>query len=146
MRRVLLLALLVLLPACARRGDPVRGLLDAAAKDAEGRDASALAARLTSDFRAAGGEGRAETEQMLKGLFFGYESLSVTLSDVTIERSPEVARVTFRADLAGTPRGGGLAAILPRSATYRFDFRVVREGENWKVAEAAWRPLSGDGS
>lgn len=144
MRRAAFLVLL-LLAGCARRGDPVRGLLDDTAKAAEKRDASALVSHLTADFRADDGQDRAQVEQTVRGILAGYESLGVKLSEVTIERSPEAARVAFRADLSGAPRGAGLAAILPRSGAWRFDLRVVKERDEWKIASAGWRPLERGG-
>jgi hypothetical protein len=144
MRRALLVVLL-LATACARRGDPVRSLLDDAVKDAEKKDAESLASRLATDFSAADGEDRAAMELTLRRFFFAYQSVGVKLTDVTIERSPDAAQVAFRADISGAPREGGLASLLPRSASYRFDLRLVREGDRWKVSQAAWRPLSGDG-
>lgn len=143
MRRLLALALLLLLGACAKKGDPVRELIDASVADAEARDADALAARLTQDFRAADGEDRAAMAQTIQRLLFAYERLDVDVTDVTIERAPQVAQVAFRASLSGAPRGGGLEAILPRSGSWRFELRVVEEEGTWKIAQASWRPLEG---
>jgi hypothetical protein len=124
---------------CGGKGDPARETLDRIAKAARERSASTVAEQLSGDYRDATGNGRADVEQMLRGYFAAYEIVDVTLSDVAIERGEGAARARFRADLSGQPRQG-VAGILPSSASYRFDLRLVPEGSRWKVAWASWQP------
>ena len=36
-----------------------------------------------------------------------------------------------------------LAEILPEAASvYRFDLRLVKESDGWRVTRAAWRPIT----
>lgn len=127
--------------ACGEKGDPVRQTLDQVVAAAQERDAEAVAQHLAPDFQAADGSGRADAQATLRRYLAAYEQLSVRLSDVTIERGPSAARVTFRADVSGTPRKiGGLEGFLPRSSAYRFELRLVPEGERWKIAWASWEP------
>ena len=135
-------ALLALLAAlgCRTEGDPVREALDRVAGSADERDVAGVAAHLAADYRDAAGNGRSDVEQTLRGYFAAYESLEVTLRDVSIERAEGAARARFRADLSGRARQetGGLAGLLPSSASYRFDVRLVPEGSQWKIAWASW--------
>lgn len=125
--------------ACGPRKDPARAALDRVVAGAEGRDASDIVACLTADYTDAEHASPAEVELTLKRYLLAYESLSVSLSDVQIDGGPTRARATFRASLAGTPRAvGGLDAILPRSSAYRFDVLLVKEGDRFKIAKAAW--------
>jgi hypothetical protein len=124
---------------CRGGGDPARETLDRVAKAADARDAAGVAAELAADYRDASGSGRAEIEQTLRGYFAAYEIVQVRLSDVVIERAEGAARARFRADLSAQPRrGSGLAGLLPSSASYRFDVRLVPDGSNWKIVWASW--------
>jgi len=127
--------------ACREKADPVRRTLDRLVQAAEKRDAQTIAEHLAGDFQAADGSGRADAQATLLRYLAAYEDLNVRLSDITIERGESAARVTFRADLAGKPRQiGGLEGYLPRSSAYRFELRLVPEGERWNIAWASWEP------
>ena len=128
---------------CGATGDPVRETLDCIVRGAHDRDASAVMRRLAPDFQAADGSGRAETETLLRRYFAAYTKLDVSLQDVVIERAENAARVRFRAVMSGQPAQiGGLAGLLPSSATYDFDVRMSRDGSGWTVAWASWTPVS----
>jgi hypothetical protein len=131
------------LAACDRSGDPVRDTLDRVAQAARARDAKAVRAQLSADYRDAAGNGPAEAEGTLRGYFAAYEILDVRLTDVTIERAEGAARARFRADLSGQPRreAAGLAGLLPSASSYRFDVRLVPDGARWKIAWASWEPV-----
>ncbi|MEO6326603.1 MAG: nuclear transport factor 2 family protein [Thermoanaerobaculia bacterium] len=143
-RRRWLLVPLVLLaaslaPACRGKSDPVKALLGRVEAAAEKRDADGIAAELADEFQASDGESRAELLAGLRRLMAGYDSLSVSVSDLTAERGTGLAHVTFRAALAGTPRAlGGAEAFLPRAATYRFDLRLVERDGRYRITKAAW--------
>jgi len=118
-QRFLAVAALALLVAtvvgCGEKSDPVRQALDRLVAAAKERDA---------------------------GKFV--ESLDVRISDVSIERAADAARVRFRADLSGKPRSiGGLVGLLPATSAYRFDLRLSPgEGGRWLVTWAAWENAS----
>ena len=131
--------------SCGRGGDPARETLDRVARGANARDAGAVAAELAADYRDESGNGRSEIERTLRGYFAAYEIVQVRLSDVVIERAEGAARARFRADLSAQPRqGSGIAGLLPSSASYRFDVRLVPEGSKWKIAWASWQPAGGN--
>ena len=130
--------------ACRRESDPVRATLDRVVKAAQSRDAQAVVENLTGDYRDAEGQASADVAATLRRIFAAYEIIDVRLSDVEIDRSPEAARATFRADFAGQPRKlGGLDRLFPSASTYRFDVRLVPEGNRWKVAWASWEVVGG---
>jgi hypothetical protein len=133
----------VLAIGCEKAGDPVRATLDRIVKAAHDRDAPAVMSLLTSDFQAADGSARAETEELLRRTFAAYSILNVTLRDVQVERAENAARVRFRAEMSGQPlKIGGLGGLLPSSASYDFDLRMAPDGKAWKVAWAQWTPAS----
>jgi len=138
-RAILLSSLLV---ACGPKGDPARQALDAVVKGAEGRDADDVLKRIAADYKDDEGSGRVEVEGLLKRYLAAYDSLSIRLSDVTIEPGASARRATFVAHLSGTPRKlGGLEGFLPRSAAYRFEVRLAPENGVWKIYKASWRQL-----
>jgi hypothetical protein len=119
----------------------VQALLDDMAGAAEARDASGVVDRLAGDFQGTGGMRRAEAAAMLKRYFAGYESVGVKVYDVQAEGRE---RLRLRVDFTGRPKQmGGLAGLLPSSATYRFDLELASEGERLVVSRGsweAWRP------
>ena len=142
-KRVAAALLLAAAAGCRRQADPVRETLEEIARAARGRDAAAVTARLSADYRDAAGNGRADIEQLLRGYFAAYEIVDVRIGEVAIERAEGAARVRFRADLSGQPKqASALAGLLPSSVSYDFDVRLAPEGGAWKVAWADWRSVS----
>ena len=127
--------------SCSRSADPVRESLDAIVKAANARDTDALFDRVAANFEAADGSGLADAKANVGRYFAAYEILDVSIRDVQIERGEGAARVRLRAVMSGQPRKiGGLEGIIPSSASYDFDLRLVADGGKWKVAWAQWNP------
>ena len=132
---------LVVCSACGPSGDPVRGSLDAMVKAANARDAGELFDHVAASFEAADGSSLADAKSNVGRCFAAYEILDVSISDVRIERGEGAARVRLRAQMSGQPRKiGGLEGIIPSSAAYDFDLRLVAEEGKWRVAWAQWNP------
>ena len=150
MRRIrgtILLGLLAILAGCGGGGDPVRDSLDTIVKAAGARDANALFEHVAPEFQAADGSGFADAKATVDRYLAAYETLNVSIRDVRIERSEGAARVRLRAEMSGQPRKiGGLDGLVPSSASYDFDLRLVQQGGAWKVAWAQWNPTSASGS
>jgi hypothetical protein len=139
-----LAALVATVLGCGEKSDPVRQALDRLVAAAKEREAGDFVQSLAPDFRADDGTGRADAEATLRRYFAAYESLDVRMSDVSIERAADAARVRFRADLSGKPRSiGGLEGLLPATSAYRFDLRLSPgEGGRWLVTWASWENAS----
>lgn len=135
---------LALAAACGPKSDPVRQTIDGIVEGAQDREAGAIMERLSPDFQAADGSGRADAETTLRRYLAAYEKLDVRISDLTVERAAGAARARFRADLSGSPRRiGGLDGILPQSSAYLFDIRLApAEGGRWHVTWASWELAS----
>ncbi|HTO86797.1 MAG TPA: hypothetical protein VMR54_04620 [Thermoanaerobaculia bacterium] len=133
----------VALAGCRERADPVRETLDRIVRSTRDRDPKGVAAQLTADYRDAAGNGVSDVEGMLRGYFAAYQSVEVTLNDLSIERSEGAARARFRVDLSGKPReSSGLVGLVPSAESYRFDVRLTPDDAGWKVAWAAWEPVA----
>lgn len=109
---------------------------------AEKRDADGVMSHLGEDFRDAEGGGKADVAALVRRYFAAYERLSLTLSDLAIERGSASALAKFKVRMAGRPRAvGGLDAILPRSSRWSFDVRLEAGPGGWKITSASWAQL-----
>ena len=140
------LAAALLLASCGRgSGDPVTDCLKGAVAAAEKRDADAVMSRLADDFQGAEGGTKADAAALVRRSLAAYESLSLTLSDVAIERGAAAAQAKFKVRMSGRPRAvGGLDGLLPRSSRWSFDVRLESGKGGWRIASAAWSRLEGD--
>jgi hypothetical protein len=137
--RLLIFALLAVLPACRKPADPLTSAVNFLVVSANRRDRDAILRKVAPDFQAEDGSSRAEIDSRLRQIFAAYDTLQVVLSGLTIERGNEVALARFRLVLSGSPtRLGGLDSLLPRSSTYRFELRLTPDGGDWRVAWARW--------
>ena len=144
MRAILSCLLLGIAIACGDQTDPVKTSIDRVVAAAEKRDAAAVLRQLAESFQSAEGAGRADVEAQLRRYFAAYENLDVEISELSIERAERAARATFRADLSGKVRKiGGLEGILPSASAWRFEVRLVPEGDGWKIAWVSYQPAEG---
>ena len=100
--------------------------------------------RVAEGFRDAEGGGKADAAALVRRSLAAYESLSLTLSDVAIERGPAAAQAKFKVRMSGRPRAvGGLDGLLPRSSNWSFDVRLEAGTGGWKITWASWTRLEG---
>ena len=141
MRRVVAGSLVVaVLLACSRTPrDPVQEAVAGAVKAAEKRDADSVAAFLAPGFRDAAGGDREEAAATVHRYLAAYERLSLTVSDLVVERGAASGQARFTVSMSGTPRAiGGLEGWLPRTSRWRFDLRLEPAEGGWKITHAAW--------
>jgi hypothetical protein len=149
-RRAFVLAMAPIAPflliifTCACRGprDPIMKLLERMERAAEKRDASALIAHLSPDFRGPQASTRADAEALLKRYLAAYETVRLEIYEVVVQRADSTAALRFRVDFVGQAlQFGGLSSFLPPSAMYRFKMDLARAGDEWKVTGAEWEDL-----
>lgn len=135
-------AALVALVACGRSGDPAADAVRDLARSAGRRDAGAIVARLAPDFAGPSGETPADVEAELRRLFAAYSSVDVEIEGLALERDPEFTLARFTAAFRGSVRRlGGMEALLPASARYRFELRLADAGGTFRVAHAFWEEI-----
>jgi hypothetical protein len=140
-RRSVAVALLVaLLFACSRGPrDPVRAAVAGAVKAAEKRDADAVVAFLAPGFRDAAGGDRDEAASTVRRYLAAYERLSLTVSNLVVERGAASGQASFTVAMSGVPRAAlGLEGWLPRTSRRRFDLRLEPAEGGWTITHAAW--------
>jgi len=119
--------------------DPVGAAVDGAVTAAEKKDADAVIRFLAPGFRDANGGDRDEAAATVRRTLAAYEHLSLTVSNLVVERGPSSGQARFTVAMSGTPRGiGGLDGLLPRSSRWRFDIRLEPGDGGWKITHAAW--------
>jgi hypothetical protein len=141
--RAAALAAALVLAACERgSGDPVKDRLTALVASAEKRDAVAVMAGVSETFRDSEGGGKADAAALVRRYLAAYESLSLSITDVAIERGAAAAQAKFKIRMSGRPRAvGGLDGLLPRSSRWSFDVRLEAEKGRWRIVSAAWSRL-----
>jgi hypothetical protein len=69
--------------------------------------------------------------------------VSVSIAGSRVEVGGDSARVALDVVLARSSRGARLADLLPADGSvHRLVLRLEREGGDWKVVRARWRPVS----
>jgi len=132
--------------ACHRAGDPAADAVRSLVRAANRRDAGTIVAALAPDFEGSLGARREDVDAELRRLFAAYASVDVSISDLATERYPDFTLARFRVDFRGSVRRiGGLEGILPASARYRFELRVVPQGNAFRIANAHWEELGTEG-
>jgi hypothetical protein len=120
----------------------VADCLKGAVAAAEKRDADAVMARVAESFQGAQVGGKADAAALVRRTLAAYESLSLSLSDLAIERGAAAAQAKFKVRMSGRPRAvGGLDGLLPRSSRWSFDVRLESEKGVWRIVSAAWSRL-----
>jgi hypothetical protein len=137
------LGAVLLLGGCSGRPrDPALETLRGVVAAAEGRDADGVMARVSESFRDAEGGGKADAAVLVKRYLAAYESLSLTLENVALERGASAAQAKFRIRMSGRPRAvGGLDGLLPRASRWSFDARLEAEKGGWRIVSASWTRL-----
>ena len=132
------LAALVALTLCCTHHDPIEETVKQLQSSVEKRDSDKTAALLAPDF-IAGDQKKEDVVTTLRGYFFAYSSLDVTISELKVAKSDATASADFLADVAGSPRqGGGLDQILPRRTRLHLHITLRREGSSWLIDSASW--------
>lgn len=162
MPRRLVLVLAVLLAALAglwvaTRPEPptdealVRALFADAAAAAEAGRVSDAVAGLSERFQG-GGLDRTGAKRLVAGLVLRRQWVAVKVAGARVAVEGDAATAQVDAVLASGGAGKALADLLPAEATaHRFDCRLAREADGWRVVTAEWRPiplgeaLAGDG-
>jgi hypothetical protein len=147
MRRLLapILATLLVAPlaSCGKEADPVRATIEALERAVEDRDADDAGELLAASYSDAEHADRGAALLTIRRYFAAYERISVSFSDLVVDRRPDLARATFTAAFDGSPRKlGAFDAMLPRTAKVRFEMNLVPEQGRWKIAWAGWRVVS----
>jgi hypothetical protein len=129
--------------ACTRSGnwDPVGELLAELEAAAEARDAKVFEKRIASGFSGNEGISRDEALTLLRRYFVAYETIDLNVTNV--ERSESGNRVKFHVSFAGRAKAElNLQNLLPATATYNFELRLVQEENMLKVNKAYWQESS----
>jgi hypothetical protein len=97
---------------------------------------------LSERFRAEGLD-RREAKRLVAGMVLRGEWVSVSIADAAVVLEGRAARANVDVVMASGGKGKAIADLLPQEATaHRFSCRLEKEGEDWRIVEAAWRAIS----
>jgi hypothetical protein len=140
-RIVAALVLVVSILACSSK-DPLDLLLEDLEEAAESRDVDVFKKRLATDFTANDQISREEALTQLSRYFLAYERITVDVRNQ--ERSKTGKHVSFQVSFSGNVNEAfQLQNLIPSTASYHFDLRLVQEEGTLKVQRAFWREVSG---
>ena len=143
----LLLLLLQAVSGCS--GEPgalpqeqLRAVLNAAEREIEAKDLSAVMERVDPDYRDGKGRDKRQLRALLAGYFFRHPSIFVISRIEQIELiQPDFARVTLFAGLAGSAQeaAGPLQGWRGNLLRLELEFRQA-DAADWLLIKADWRP------
>ena len=134
------LLLLASIMACSSK-DPLNLLLEDLEQAAEARDIDIFEKRLASSFTANDEISREQALAQLRRYFLAYERVTVDVTNV--ERSKTGTQVSFDVSFSGNINAAfQLQNLLPSTASYQFNLRLVQEEGTLKVKRAFWNELS----
>jgi hypothetical protein len=133
------------LPAACRRAetdqDRIRALFERAAGAAEEKRIGDVVADVSESFRA-GELDRDGARRLAAGVILRGGWLSASVSGAAIRVEGDLASAVVDVVLArGAPKRS-LASLAPHEASvHRFDVRLAREVQGWRVTGASWRAI-----
>ena len=123
--------------------DEIREVVAAAERAAEARDALALRDLVADDYRDGRGNGAEEIRRYAHGYLVAHQSvhLLVRIEDIEL---PATDLASLRATVAMVGQEADSASAWDLAAdVYEFDVTLAREGGDWRVIRADWRPALG---
>ena len=144
--RAVIITLLAALTACGpgpSAEDEIREVVAEAERAAEARDAFALRDLVADDYRDGRGNGAEEIRRYVHGYLLAHQSvhLLVRIEEITLPAT-DLARLRATVAMAGREAEAASAWDLAADV-YEFDVTLAREGGDWRVIKADWRPALG---
>ena len=134
-------------PAPLDDAQQIRALFEEATRAAEERRAGDVVACLAEDFRGRGGGGeglgggidKQEARRTVAALTLRGAWVAVKLAGAEVQVDGDAATARVVVVLSRSGAGKGLVDLLPTEASaVRFDCRLARRPEGWRVVEAGW--------
>lgn len=117
----------------------IRALIAAAEESAEARDASALKELVADDYLDPSGRNAADIRSYLHAWLVAHQSVRLLTRVDSIEiEGTEQARVAVTVGMLGREAAADSGWDLAGDV-WRFDIRLAREGDDWRVTRAGWR-------
>jgi len=132
----------MLAAGCGPAGTPedgIRALVAAAEEAAEARDASALKDLVADDYQDPSGRSASDIRSYVHGWLIAHQSVHLITRVDSIElEGTEQARLAVTVGLLGREAASDSAWDLAGDV-WRFDLRLARDGDDWRVIRAGWQ-------
>jgi ketosteroid isomerase-like protein len=120
--------------------DEIREVVAEAERAAEARDAGALRERVADDYHDGRGNGAEEIRRFIHGYLIAHQSVHLLVRIEEIELpATDLARLRATVAMVGQEADSASAWDLAADV-YEFDVTLAREGGDWRVIRADWRP------
>ena len=140
--RIVLSSLLLTAAACGRTSpeDEIRALLTAAEEGAEARDLSDVMALVSDRYVDAQGQDKSAVRDVVGGYLLINHSVHL-LTRVEDVKFPSDTIATARVTVGMLGQQDDAAGDWSLAAdVYEFDLRFMKEGDQWRLQSASWRP------
>lgn len=119
--------------------DAIRALVGVAERAAEERDAVDLRSLVADDYRDPGGRTAGDIRGILQGYLIAHQSIRlITRIDSIDLEGTELARLRLTVGMLGREADSDSNWDLAGDV-YRFDLRLAREDDEWRVIRAGWQ-------
>ncbi len=125
--------------ACTRKteDEKIRNVIEAVRKAAEDRNVKDVLAHVDKNYRDPQGNDFQGVRSLLLYYYFHNQKITIVVSNVETTVEGRSAKASFQAIFAGG--SGASGGILPEGlSAYRFDVSFSKDGDDWKIASAAW--------
>ncbi|HAR37026.1 MAG TPA: hypothetical protein DCR87_09070 [Acidobacteria bacterium] len=140
---ILSLGLMAAVDSCRSvdEGQLIKDLLARMVSLAEKKDRDRILAHLGPDYLDFEGRDVAQTGLLLDYYFQHYQGIAIHLLDIYVDINENQAEAGADVLLSSGPLEALRKIVGLAGVYYRFDFRLEKEGGNWKIVYAAWREV-----
>ena len=137
-----------ILLACAEKESPedqVRRFIESGVMAAEARDVLAIRDLISKDYRDDGGRDRRKLAGLAAAYFLRHKNiyLFTKINEISFPVAGQ-SRVEVFVAMTGLPVTGAEALFDLRADVYQFELKLINEGDDWLLKQAAWQRASID--
>lgn len=125
----------------ADESEIIKDLLDRLVSLAEKKDRDRMLNYLGTDYLDFEGRDVIQTSRLLDYYFQNYQGIAIHLLDIYVDINENRAEVEADVLLSSGPLEALRKIVGLAGVYYRFDFRLEKPGNNWKIVYAAWREI-----
>ncbi|MBC7349558.1 MAG: hypothetical protein H5U05_06265 [Candidatus Aminicenantes bacterium] len=122
-------------------GELIKDLLARVVSLAEKKDRDRILAHLGPGYQDFEGRDVTQTGQLLDYYFKNYQGIAIHLLDIYVDINEDQAQAGADVLLSSGPLEALRKVVGLVGVYYRFDFRLEKEGGNWKIVYGAWHEV-----
>lgn len=137
------LCLLIVFDSCqpVDESEIIKNLLSRLVSLGEKKDRDRILTYLGTDYLDFEGRDVIQTGRLLDYYFQNYQGIAIHLLDIYVDINENRAEAKADVLLSSGPLEGLRKIVGLVGVYYRFDFRLEKTGNNWKIVYTAWREI-----